>query len=841
MGAAGDSAMSGGSERLSAWRVQAYRAMVAEARAAFRRLPIDRGTVLYESFGGRGIVCGPEAILRALLADPRHADLRHVVVLDDPDRHPLAVAELRADRRVRIVTRRSAAYYRHLSTAGLLVNNRAFPATFAKRPGQVYLNTWHGTPLKAMGRDVPGGRDVAANVLRNFLQADYLLSASPFMTETLYASAYRLRNMFPGIIIEEGTPRVDRQFLDREAALRQLGGVPIAAGQRLVLYAPTWRPVPDGLARDDSDTLAGRAEELARELGPGWAVRLKVHHLVHDRARAVPGLRPFLVDNDVPANVALAAADVLVTDYSSIAVDHLVLDRPIVMLVPDLAQYARERGLYLTPDQLPGPVHEDPAAVARSVRAAVAGEGATAQYARRREELRAWLAPHEDGSATERVLDVVLRGQREGRRLVDISSDGRHRVLVYLGGMKSNGITTSALSLLAQLDHTRYDVTAFFAHSVSREQAGNIAGIDPRVRQLPRVGAMNGSKASQVLRHAIERWGIGRRARRMPLRRLFGDEWQRCFGAARFDSLVDFSGYAPFWSMLLLQGGPAHRAIWMHNDMRADSMRVVEGRHPLRADLRAVFSTYHLYDRLVSVSPALREVNRSSLAHYAPPAAFVHAVNTIDATRVIEAARSGSAADEGLPAAPDGTVTFVAAGRLSSQKNFARMISAFAVLHRDHPATRLVILGDGPERASLAAQVARLGVEGSVLLLGHRANPFPVLAQGDCFVMSSDHEGQPMVILEARVLGLPVVTTAFASVSSAVPEGTGLVVDLSVAGVRDGMAAFLRGEVPRAPFDAAAYNAEALRQFGAAVGLDMVAPQAAGGAGEGSPGFQQQR
>jgi glycosyltransferase involved in cell wall biosynthesis len=96
------------------------------------------------------------------------------------------------------------------------------------------------------------------------------------------------------------------------------------------------------------------------------------------------------------------------------------------------------------------------------------------------------------------------------------------------------------------------------------------------------------------------------------------------------------------------------------------------------------------------------------------------------------------------------------------------------------------------------------------------------MAASDCFVMSSDHEGQPMVILEALVLGVPVVTTRFASVDSALPPGQGLVVERSVEGIADGMRAFLRGEVPVPQFDAVAYNREAVAQFVRALGLEPI-------------------
>ncbi len=802
------------------------RAVVAEAVAGFRRLPVDPSVVLYESFAGNGMLCNPEAVYRTLRGDRRFDHLRHVWVLDDPARHPSVLSELAGDDRVSVVTRRSAAYFRHLSTAGYLVNNATFPAEFGKRSGQVYVNTWHGTPIKRMGYDIPSGSqgmgNGTGNVVRNFLQADYLVSASPFMTDQMYARAYRLSNLFRGLVIEEGYPRIDRQAIGRERAREVVaGGRPLGPG-RVVLYAPTWRGESFHDPRDDSADLVEQVRRLSQRLGDEWTVRVKVHQAVYGAARRLPGLSDVLIDNDIPTNVVLAAVDVLVADYSSIIVDFLALDRPIVVFAPDHSEYGEVRGLYEPATGWPGPVLVDIDDVADAVSQAGSGGPRDPALTHRdsRQQWRSRLCPHEDGRAGQRLVDVVFAGAREGHNLVDLSSDGRPRILMYLGELKPNGMTTSALNLLRAIDHTRYDVTALYPDSHADERVQAAAAIDPHVRRLPRIGGMSGSAASQVARQVVQRRGVAVRRDAAPLARTFRAEWERCFGQAHFDCVVDFAGYSPFWSLLLLQGRAPRSAIWLHNDMVADSRREVGGRQPLRANLEAVFSTYRFFDNLVSVSPALREVNRAQLAQYAPADHFTYAVNVVDADSV--RARAADQAAWHLPAAPEGTITFLSAGRLSSAKNYPRLVAAYAQVRTQYPRTRLVILGEGPERALLEALIDDLGVADTVLLAGHQPNPYPVMAASDCFVMSSDHEGQPMVILEALVLGVPVVTTRFASVDSALPPGQGLVVARSVEGVADGMRAFLRGEVPVPQFDAVAYNSEAVAQFVRAIGLESI-------------------
>ena len=112
--------------------------------------------------------------------------------------------------------------------------------------------------------------------------------------------------------------------------------------------------------------------------------------------------------------------------------------------------------------------------------------------------------------------------------------------------------------------------------------------------------------------------------------------------------------------------------------------------------------------------------------------------------------------DNGGAARPSGT-HFISVGRLVAQKNYALMIRAFADMAR--PDDRLVILGDGPERKTLERLIGTLGMEGRISLPGH-VNPIDDrLRASDIFVLSSDYEGVPAVIIEALACGLPIVAT----------------------------------------------------------------------------------
>ena len=802
-----------------------------EIHAYWRRRPVLPDQVFYESFAGNGMLCNPEAIFRALKDDPEFSGLHHIWSLTSRRDNRHVIKEFRNDPRVKFVRPRSVGYYRALATSGYLINNATFPPEFGKRDDQVYLNTWHGTPLKRMGYDIGDPASRVGNVIRNFLNADYLLASNDFTVERMYEGAHLLRGIYRGQVIEEGYPRIDRQIMTDaqiKATRDDLIRIGLDIGEReIILYAPTWKGTNFNRPEDDAAELIARVEELNSLVDTErYVVLLKTHQVVHKFAAHNPHLAGMLVPNEIPSNVVLGVTAVLVTDYSSIFFDFLATGRPIAFFAPDIDDYSGYRGLYMEPEEWPGVVTRTVPELARELNA-LAERGQLPEVAARYRAAQERFTPYEDGGATERVIDIVFRGLTDGKRIRSLAKDSRRSILINAGGMRPNGITASLLNLLDGIDHSRFDVSVVFPNSRWRLVLEKQAQLNPNARQFARVGGMNGSKFSHFLRRlAVYRGDLGNHLTDPVQRQLWDDEWKRCFGNSKFDFVVDFSGYSPFWSTLMLHAPDGIRSIWLHNDLAADAHRVAHGRRPHLRNLTSVFSLYREYDHLVSVSASLADINARKLAEHAGRDKFVSAPNLVNASFVLERSRASDEPPEDaadfVPAFPldPQLTTFVSVGRLSQEKNHARLIRAFALVHAKDPATRLMIVGTGPLKDNLERLVASSGLGDCVRLVGHRANPYALMAQADCFVLSSEYEGQPMVLLEALVLDLPIVTVAFESAKDALPPGVGLVTEKTDDGLAAGMLDFLAGRVGAGHFDSERYNREAITQFSAAIGLD---------------------
>ncbi|MDR0884112.1 MAG: CDP-glycerol glycerophosphotransferase family protein [Oscillospiraceae bacterium] len=367
---------------------------------------VDPKIILFESFLGRFYSDNPRAIYEYMRTDARFADYTFVWSARD-------VAKISAEldgTRAQVVRFQSRAYYKVCAQAGVWVFNSRALDWLARRRGQQYIQTWHGTPLKTLGHDVRldgnamnSVRETAQKWDVDTRQYTALLSYSPFVSEK-FTTAFGLEKLGKtDILWEVGAPRNDRLVRAKadESALwkARLG---IEPHKKVILYAPTWRD-------DQHDAKLGYTYQnqldfsLLREaLGDEWVVLFRAHYFVAN-SFDFAAYGGFVVDVSGEADIAqlYPAADMLITDYSSVFFDYALLERPMVFYMYDLAQYKDEvRGFYFSPDELPGRITQTPDELIDAVRAAARGETVpTAQL----EAFRAKFLPWEDGGAAARV------------------------------------------------------------------------------------------------------------------------------------------------------------------------------------------------------------------------------------------------------------------------------------------------------------------------------------------------------------------------------------------------------------------------------------------------------
>ena len=308
---------------------------------------------------------------------------------------------------------RSKVYYEYVNTAKVVVDNhtglREFGfrkrryvllEKFAKRNGQLCISTWHGTPLKKIGRDIlPTPRDYMPT------SANYMAAGCQYTADML-SQAFCFEK---SKIMMCGTPRNDLLFKQNIEVdkLKEKLGLPL--DKKVVLFAPTYRDhVEAGIKQLELLDIPALLQKLDDHMGAEYVFVTRVHHYVLDRIqdeKLLKTLKERAIDGNVGDDMAeyLACTDVLITDYSGSLFDFAITGKPCFLFVPDKAEYLRDRGLYLDFDDLPFPMAEkfdDLLGAIEKFSPKAYGEAVDAFQTR--------IGNVEDGQASLRIVEEIL-------------------------------------------------------------------------------------------------------------------------------------------------------------------------------------------------------------------------------------------------------------------------------------------------------------------------------------------------------------------------------------------------------------------------------------------------
>lgn len=394
--------------------------------------PVHDNCIFYEAFAGLGILDNPRAIFKYLLSDSDFKNFTHIWSIDNMELSEYNIQEFSSLENVKIVKKDSSDYFKYLATSKYLISNSTFGYYFEKRPEQVYINTWHGVPTKYMGYEHTVERvENARGPARNYLMADYLVSANRFMTDVMYRRSYKTDGLFEGKVLETGYPRSDAIIHpDKDYVYKKLNDMGIQTDKKIILYAPTWKGnLYNQLDYDISDfkrTVEKLTQGIDRE---HYRIYLRVHYFLYKILAKDPALEPLLIPFTIDTNELLSVVDVLISDYSSIFFDFIATNKPMVFYVPDLEDYSSDRGLYVPVSKLPGFVSSDIDEIATTLREICHNETAyILKYASLLNEMRSWCSYNDDGKSCKRLVDIIFKNQHTvpvTDNLCDIS-DIRH-------------------------------------------------------------------------------------------------------------------------------------------------------------------------------------------------------------------------------------------------------------------------------------------------------------------------------------------------------------------------------------------------------------------------------
>ncbi|CQR46199.1 CDP-glycerol:poly(glycerophosphate) glycerophosphotransferase [Paraliobacillus sp. PM-2] len=370
-------------------------------------LPVKKNVIIFESFLGKQYSDNPRALYEYMIAHNYQKSFKMYWSINGKDIQKVQNYD------ITIIKRLSLKWLWLMPRAKYWIVNSRLPIWIPKPKNTVYLQTWHGTPLKKLALDMkevhmPGTNTekYKANFLYESRKWDYLISPNRYSTN-IFKRAFQ----FDKEMIESGYPRNDYLYNNNNdnyiSQLKEKLG--LDKDKKIILYAPTWR--------DNSFYGKGRYKfdleldlSLMKEkLGNDYIILLRMHYLVAEHLD-LSECESFIYDFSKYEDIRdlYLVSDILVTDYSSVFFDYANLRRPMLFFVHDIDNYRDNlRGFYFDFEtEAPGPLVKTTQELINEIVAMEDGQFSKVQYL---DNFREKFCKLEDGNASKRVIDKIIK------------------------------------------------------------------------------------------------------------------------------------------------------------------------------------------------------------------------------------------------------------------------------------------------------------------------------------------------------------------------------------------------------------------------------------------------
>lgn len=366
--------------------------------------------VFFEVFDGRNYTCSPKSIYEKMLTMDEFKDFKFIWAFNDPDKHDVI-----KDDRLIIVKTKTKDYYKYISMSKYWIVNSILDESITKKNSQVYVQCWHGTPLKRLRYDIEVNGAVLNTIEeirkrndRDAKKFDYFISPSKYCTEK-FTSAFNLKALGKeNIIIEEGYPRNDSLFNRNKKEIDKIKeklGIP--KDKKVICYLPTFRDNQHTSGVGYTYNLAIDFDSLKKKFGDEYIILFRPHYFIANKIdlSKYKGFVYNVASYDEINDIYLVS-DLLITDYSSVFFDYANLNRPVIFYMYDFDDYKNNlRDFYISLDELPGPIVK----TQKDLEKCISDVSSNTKYKDIYKKFNAKYTYLDDGNASERVIRVIFK------------------------------------------------------------------------------------------------------------------------------------------------------------------------------------------------------------------------------------------------------------------------------------------------------------------------------------------------------------------------------------------------------------------------------------------------
>lgn len=293
----------------------------------------DDKLILFNSFAGRKFDDSPFALFEAMKEDERFKDYKLVWAFHHPGQYDVSgAAKIKTD---------TPEYFKTALKAKVWITNSSFErGLHFKNKNTFYFNTWHGTPIKKMGKDIENDQSFGEKGKNT---TDVMTAQSDFEVDVFS----RMFGIPEGNFLKCGLPRNDILCNYDETLRREYRNkLGIKDNQKVILYCPTFREFEKDTMNNVVLKPPIHLDKWKEELGGRYILLFRAHYEVSKALEIKDDEFVKDVTDYQSLNELMIASDILISDYSSVFIDYSIMDKPMLHFTYDYDKYAALRGMY---------------------------------------------------------------------------------------------------------------------------------------------------------------------------------------------------------------------------------------------------------------------------------------------------------------------------------------------------------------------------------------------------------------------------------------------------------------------------------------------------------------
>ena len=446
----------------------------------YYKLPIEDNLILIDSQHGNDINGNMFYLIKEMNDNPEYGHFNICLGVDknriEEFKRKLAFYGIK---NIKLILNKTREYMKILATAKYLLTDTSFVANYIKKKGQIYLNTWHGTPLKTLGRSTKNDFENIPNLQKNFVVADYLLYPSEYMMQHMLED-YMLDNIAKNKILLCGYPR-NAIFLDnirREKVREEL----MLTGKQLIAYMPTWRGT---LGKKDKDEYIANLKEyldyIDQNLNENQIFYINVHPYIKDAIQLDNYTNVKLFPKEYETYDFLNICDILITDYSSVFFDYALTRKKIILFTYDEESYLSERGMYLDLNDLPFPKAYTVEELVQKI-----NDNTQVNY----KEFLEKFCQYDEKEISKKICEKVILGKENDIKEIDMPNNNKENVLILLKNFSNKNINKRFFELLDKTKEYKYNYYVGYINRFVRKYSYNLIKLPKEIRYMGQLYSM---------------------------------------------------------------------------------------------------------------------------------------------------------------------------------------------------------------------------------------------------------------------------------------------------------------------------------------------------------------